>query len=296
MAYINGKQILFSPNLHITEEIKYNEGYAEGYANAEAITSGLIDRSITGKVVIPQEDKSIGSYAFANCAQLESVIFHSEVNAIKGNAFFSCINAKLYDFRKHIAVPSLASNSFYSSTVYPFSALIIVPYSLYAEWIAATNWSTWADNIASDSYIQCLNYVVYAEGKTTYGKTQVNDQLTVSSEGKGTTGGLLAVAGWVAFSGGVVSYKYRVKETDGQEWGAYNTPNMEWEVAFTDAHITTVENKALGIKNYDSGNAYARFSMDCSAYIGKTVDIQIGIETIYEDYIPIWEINGVTVK
>jgi hypothetical protein len=54
---------------------------------------------------------------------------------------------KFYDFTKHTVVPTLASTSVFSGI--PSDCEIRVPAALYDEWIAATNWSTYAANIVA---------------------------------------------------------------------------------------------------------------------------------------------------
>ena len=53
---------------------------------------------------------------------------------------------KYYDFTSHTSVPSLGINAF--SNI-PSDCEIRVPAALYDEWVAATNWSTYASNIVA---------------------------------------------------------------------------------------------------------------------------------------------------
>jgi hypothetical protein len=54
-----------------------------------------------------------------------------------------------YDFSKHESVPTLEATSAFKSI--PSDCKIVVPDALYDEWIAATNWSTYAANIVKSS-------------------------------------------------------------------------------------------------------------------------------------------------
>ena len=51
----------------------------------------------------------------------------------------------VYDFTKCTAVPALSNANAFSGI--PADCEIRVPAALYDEWIAATNWSTYAANI-----------------------------------------------------------------------------------------------------------------------------------------------------
>lgn len=59
--------------------------------------------------------------------------------------FYNCYAIIWYDFSHHTSVPSLTNvNSFNNIKG---NCKIIVPDALYDTWIAATNWSTYADYI-----------------------------------------------------------------------------------------------------------------------------------------------------
>lgn len=96
------------------------------------------------RVTIPSCPK-IDTYAFYNCKSLSSVAVPSAVSSIGDTAFNSCNSAAVFDFTHHTAVPTLASvNAF---TGIASDCKIKVPAALYNEWIAATNWTTYADRI-----------------------------------------------------------------------------------------------------------------------------------------------------
>lgn len=100
--------------------------------NERAITLSLMDGVTT-----------IGSRAFQSCQPLARVYFPPSVTTIGGYAFFDCYAIKVFDFSNHNAVPTLSANLAISSPSYE----IRVPAALVDEWKAATNWSTYADNI-----------------------------------------------------------------------------------------------------------------------------------------------------
>ena len=119
-------------------------------------------------VSIPNSVTSIGGNAFNYCSALSSVNMSNSITSIEygmfttcytlssisipnsvtniGNSAFSGSGINLYDFSSHTSVPTLGSNVFKSV---PSGFEIRVPAALYDEWVAATNWSTYASNIVA---------------------------------------------------------------------------------------------------------------------------------------------------
>ena len=100
-------------------------------------------------VVIPSSMTSIGSDAFVYCYSLASVVIPNSVTSIGDNAFDYCGSVAFYDFRTHTSVPTLSNTDAFGSI--PSDCKIVVPDALYDEWIAATNWSTYASKIVKAS-------------------------------------------------------------------------------------------------------------------------------------------------
>lgn len=96
-------------------------------------------------VNLPNNASITTNYAFQNCYNLQKLDVPPTVSRIETNAFLSCHSAMYFDFSKHTAVPTLANqNVFYR--INP-DCEIRVPLALVDEWKAATNWSTYADQI-----------------------------------------------------------------------------------------------------------------------------------------------------
>ena len=102
-------------------------------------------------VVIPNGVTSISDHVFYSCYSLTSIIVPSGVKSIGSNTFNLCYSLTKYNFSQCTAVPTLSNeNAFYYINNI---AKIIVPDSLYDEWIAAANWSKYADYIYKASEV-----------------------------------------------------------------------------------------------------------------------------------------------
>jgi predicted aminopeptidase len=98
-------------------------------------------------IVIPTETTSIPSYCLSGGRSLSSVTIPSSVTKISKFAFSGCTGVKYYDFTALTAVPTMESTNAFNSI--PADCEIRVPAALYDEWIAATNWSTYASQIVA---------------------------------------------------------------------------------------------------------------------------------------------------
>lgn len=103
---------------------------------------------------IPAHWKYIGAHDFFNCYSLKDITLPPHIESIGVYAFFGCACLK-YDFSKSDVIPSLANTSVFKRD--NPDKRIIVPDNLYEEWIAATNWSTYADIIVKASEYQPNN-------------------------------------------------------------------------------------------------------------------------------------------
>ena len=98
-------------------------------------------------VVIPDSVTSISVNAFQNCYSLASVVIPDSVTSIGSKVFQNCGSVKYYDFTKHTAVPTLSNINAFDGIA--ADCEIRVPAALYDEWIAATNWATYASQIVA---------------------------------------------------------------------------------------------------------------------------------------------------
>lgn len=97
------------------------------------------------KVVLPENLATIDSYAMSSQYYLYELYLPSTLQSIGVQAFANNWSCKFYDFTACNQVPVLSNTN-------AFQALrtdceIRVPEDLYDEWVAATNWATYADYI-----------------------------------------------------------------------------------------------------------------------------------------------------
>ncbi len=97
----------FSTNLNTIEVSAQNEYYkvVDGMLIDIAGSKIIVaEKDLTGDVIIPEDIKEIGNYAFANCVRIENVIVPDSLNAIGGSAFENCGSLTNVDFIKNISV------------------------------------------------------------------------------------------------------------------------------------------------------------------------------------------------
>lgn len=100
-------------------------------------------------VVIPSTVTTIGRQAFMNTYNLRSIIIPGNINNLESYCF-QTTNILFFDFRSSTSIPTLGPTVFVG---FPYLAQIVVPDNLYDSWIAATNWTTYADYIYKASEV-----------------------------------------------------------------------------------------------------------------------------------------------
>ena len=136
---------------------------SEEFNYCVSLTSITIPKSVTDildnafgscqsltSITIPERVTSITSSVFEYCYSLTSIIIPNGVTSIGSSAFNSCYSLTKYDFSQATAVPTLSDNAFPAINQI---CKIVVPDNLYDQWIAATNWSTYADYIYKASEV-----------------------------------------------------------------------------------------------------------------------------------------------
>ena len=98
-------------------------------------------------IVISDSATSIGDYVLQNCYSLTSIVIPGGVTSIGDSVFSNCRGIHYYDFTKHTTVPELFSTNAFTGI--SADCEIRVPAALYDEWIAATNWTTYASQIVA---------------------------------------------------------------------------------------------------------------------------------------------------
>lgn len=91
-------------------------------------------------------DIQINSSVFSSCSNLLKVKF-GPVSSIASNAFAYCSKCQFFDFTECTSIPTLANANAFNGT--NANSKILVPSSLYNQWITETNWSSLASRIVA---------------------------------------------------------------------------------------------------------------------------------------------------
>ena len=99
---------------------------------------------------------TLGSNVFNTCSSLTQIDIPKEVMTIKAQIFGSCSSLKRVGFLEHTEVPVLENVNAFTGN--PADMKIVVPDAIYDDWIAATNWSSFASKIVKASeYVEPTN-------------------------------------------------------------------------------------------------------------------------------------------
>ena len=115
------------------------------------LNSAFYDCYSLASVTIPNGVTAINDYMFRYGYTLKSITIPDSVTTIKVQAFHYCVTLTKYDFSQATAVPTLGNVNAFSEI--NKICKIVVPDNLYDQWIAATNWSTYADYIYKASEV-----------------------------------------------------------------------------------------------------------------------------------------------
>lgn len=128
------------------------------FVNCKTLQSVVIPESVTElgnslfngceslhEVIIPSGVSELTSSVFYNCFSLISVKMLGNIKSVGVACFYCCYALAVCDFTNCTQVPTLAATSAFNQV--PTDCEIRVPAALVDEWKAATNWSTYADNI-----------------------------------------------------------------------------------------------------------------------------------------------------
>lgn len=100
---------------------------------------------------IPSSVTSINFNAFSTCYSLQKIKMPAGITSIASSLFSGCHNLTVIDFSEFVSVPTLSSASAFNEI--NGQAKIVVPDSLYENWISATNWVTYANYIYKASEV-----------------------------------------------------------------------------------------------------------------------------------------------
>lgn len=116
------------------------------------IEVGPISLSLDSRPTQDTNNPTIGTNCFANCKKLTRLVFEpdddpaqSKPAMIISGAAFADTNILVFDFRACHQIPTLSNTSAFKGTA--AEKKIIVPDSLYTNWIAAANWSSTTNGI-----------------------------------------------------------------------------------------------------------------------------------------------------
>lgn len=101
------------------------------------------------KVALPKSITTLSNYMFQNTGSVEYVKLPNSITAITSRAFYQAYGLKVCDMSTFTSIPTLSVDNLFNSNQDDLQ--IIVPDSLYDDWIVATNWSNYASYIVKES-------------------------------------------------------------------------------------------------------------------------------------------------
>lgn len=148
VIHVDADKFKYSTIYHITMPLS-NRWY-DTRDNCNAIIESDSNTLVLGSSnnTIPNSVTTIGANAYRGRGNVGGFTIPSSVIYIQSDAFAELDGITYYDFSTHESIPVIGSSVFLSI---PSTCKIIVPDALYDEWIAATNWSTYASYIIKKS-------------------------------------------------------------------------------------------------------------------------------------------------
>lgn len=117
--------------------------YPDNISNAQEYF--LSSCTALDRVLFPKSIKTLAANVAYYANYVSEITITGDITSVGTRAFYGCGRVKEYDFTHCTAVPSLANIDAFNG-INP-NCKILVPAALYSSWIAATNWSTYADYI-----------------------------------------------------------------------------------------------------------------------------------------------------
>lgn len=135
----------------IGERVFYNCSSLSSFIFPDEITTvdkySFYSCNALSSITLSSNTATISFGAFSGCRSLVTVKFPKTLTSIQSEAFYRCYSVRCYDFTSCSSVPELSNVSAFTDI--PSDCEIRVPAALYDEWIAATNWSTYASQIVA---------------------------------------------------------------------------------------------------------------------------------------------------
>lgn len=114
------------------------------------VETGIFANCISlNNIQLPNTMTNIPAYTFKGCSGLTNITIPSQVTTIGSNAFRNCNSLIKIDCTNVTSVPILEDQ--YALSSISSTCKIVVPDALYDEWIATTNWITYASKIVKAS-------------------------------------------------------------------------------------------------------------------------------------------------
>ena len=122
-----------------------NARIPDGVTGNQSIT--FSNCSSIASLNLPEGQTQLGVYTLNECHVLTFLKIPGTVTSLNINAIYNCYGLAVIDFTDCGAVPSMSNTN--SLQGIPADCEIRVPAALYDEWIAATNWTKYANQIVA---------------------------------------------------------------------------------------------------------------------------------------------------